>query len=175
MRTAIAFILFLLLAACSPKASIDKSEIFIPAPTDQVLLVLPVTSIMCPQDVSETFFDHLIDRLNQLGAPYGYLFSILKQNRKDLPEGSLDDRYFATGEIYGCLEDVGASSGEVIMTMRIELYQPGLNEPTLLLRYPVEKFFDLEVMTPPMARQTLAYDTAEQAANDLIEALQSPD
>lgn len=173
MRTTVTFILFLLLAGCGPKATIVKSPIFIPAPSDQVILVLPVTSIMCPQDVSETFFDHLIDRLNQLGAPYGYLFSILKQSREDLPEGALDDRYYATGEIYGCLEDIGATTAEVLMTMRIELYQPWLNEPTLRLRYPVERFYELEVATPPEARQSLAYDTAEQAANDLIEALQS--
>jgi len=171
MRTLTTLLCLLLLTACSPAVSIDTSDTFAPVTPEQPILVMPVASIMCPEDVSEAFFDRLITHLNRLGSPSGYSFLILKQDPESLPPETLAMRTYATGEIYGCLEETGCCSGEVLMTMRLELFQPGQSEPTLRMRYPAEKFFDLEAATPKQARTDLASQTAEQVAEDLIEAL----
>jgi len=167
--------LLLLLTACSAAPSIEKASSFAPVPPEKPILVLPVVSIMCPEDVSSAFFDHLIDQLNQLGAARGYFFAILKQDPTTLPPEALAQRTYATGEIYGCLEEVGCCNGEVTMTMRLELHQPGQSEATLRLRYPAERFFDLEAATPQQTRTSLARATAEQAAADLFKTLQGQD
>jgi len=159
-----------LLSACSPSARIDKASTFVPVPAEDTILVLPVESIMCPADVSEAFFDRLVDELNRLGSAHGYSFAILKQDPASLPSRALDRKVYLSGEIYGCLEDFGCCSGEVTMTVRLELFQPGVDTPTLSQRYPVERFFDLEQTTPDAARTLLARQTADQAASDLIEA-----
>ncbi|PLY02121.1 MAG: hypothetical protein C0624_09330 [Desulfuromonas sp.] len=166
-----AVLLTLLLSACGSAVSIDTSDSFAPVPTAQPILVMPVTPIMCPEEVSEAFFDRLITRLNSLGEPHGYTFVILKQAPTSLPPESLATRTYATGELFGCLEETGCCSGEITMTMRLDLFQPGNSEPTLRMRYPVERFFDLETATPRQAHTSLAADTAEKAATDLIEAL----
>jgi len=173
MRTLTTILGLLLLSACSPAVSIDTSDSFTPVTAGQPILVMPVSSIMCPQDVSETFFDHLISHLNRIGSPYGYSFVILKQDPASLPPAALATRTYATGEIYGCLEETGCCSGEIVMTVRLDLFQPDHDEPTLRMRYPAERFFDLEAATPPQARTSLAADTAEQVANDLITALRT--
>jgi len=160
-----------LLAACSPAAHIDKSQDFTAVPATETILVLPVESIMCPADASEAFFDHLVDQLNQRGAADGYTFAILKQDPASLPEQVLAHRVYASAEIYGCLEEVGCCTGEVTMTMRVDLFQPGISTPTLSLRYPSERFFDLERTPSAEARTLLARKTAERAAADLIDAL----
>ena len=164
-------ILLLLPIACAPSPSIDRAQTFSQVSTEQPVLVLPVTSIMCPQDVGETFFDTLVDRLNTQGRVHNLKFVILKQDPETLPENALQNRTYATGEIFGCLEDVGCCSGEITFTIRLDLFQPGSQEPVLRMRYPVERFFDLEAASPEMARVKLARETAAQAASDLIRAL----
>ena len=159
----------LFVGACAPKASIEKSAAFAPTPSQQPVLVMPVASIMCPQDVSETFFDRLIQQLN--GSAAGYRFVILKQDPASLPPEKLAERSYLTGEIFGCLEDTGCCSGEIIMTIRLELFQPGQEEAVLRLRYPAEPFFDPQAMNPVQARISLAAEMAERAAADLLSAL----
>jgi len=161
MRTVLTFALALLmLGACSPSATIEKSTSLNPNTVREPVLVMPVVSIMCPQDVSEAFFDRLIQQLNTLGAQEGLRFVILKQDPASLPPEKLAARTYVTGEIFGCLEDSGCCSGEVMMSMRLELFQPGQEEAVLRMRYPAESFFDLEATTLQQARTSLAAETA---------------
>ncbi len=172
MRITLTLVLgLLLLGGCSQKVSIEKSAAFAPAVLQEPVLVMPVTPIMCSPDVSEAFFDRLIQRLNALGGEAGYRFVILKRDPSLVPPEKLAGRTYVTGEIFGCLEDTGCCSGEVMMSMRLELFQPGHAEPVLRMRYPAERFFDLEAMSPARARTSLAAETAEQAAADLVSAL----
>lgn len=173
MRALMTVLCFLLLNACSPSVTIDKASTFTPSDLDKPILVMPVVSIMCPADVSEAFFDRLITRLNRLGSAHGLSFVILKQDPASLPPETLNERTYVTGEIFGCLEDSGCCSGEVMMTMLLELFQPGQAEPSLRMRYPAERFYDLAAATPQQARTALAGETATQVAADLIEVLRA--
>ncbi len=55
----------LLLAGCASGAKVTLSPAFNPAPEDNIVYILPFTTSLVPETLSETVFNEFVDNLNK--------------------------------------------------------------------------------------------------------------
>jgi hypothetical protein len=135
------------------------------------VFVLPFTTVMVPNEVSENLFDRFVDKLNQEQPETGLEFVILKQSPQDIGDTWLSEHDYVAGEIFAYVEDKGSSTVSLRARSRLSYYATGLTEPTLKLNYPVEIFFEKDYQSIEAARLQLAEKVAEQLSRKLLETL----
>ncbi len=166
-----AVICSMLLTACSPGVEIEQTEGFAPRIQPQAVFVLPFTTIMVPAEVSKGLFDRFIDSLNEVQAPDGLEYVILKQELEDIDAGWLGKRDYVTGEVFAYVEEIGSSTASIRAKSRISLFQAGQSEATLQLNYPVEVFYEKDYTSLEDARRKLAEKISGSMAQKLRAAL----
>jgi len=164
-------LLLLLLSACQPKAAVRTEEAFAVVPPDEKLYVVPFTTVMVPRDVEEGIFDEFIDALNLAGEANNYEFVILKQGLPTIGSDWLASHYYLTGDLFAYVEDSGCCSTTIRSRSRLKLFQPGQVEPTLVMEYPREIFFEHDYSSIQVQRQRLAKDIATTLAGRLMKSL----
>lgn len=165
-------LLFLFFWGCSPSSpSVRKTGEFSPKPEKEVLFVIPFTTVMVPAEVEEGIFDLFVDALNERSTETNYEFIILKGGADGVDSAWLADQHYLTGEIFGYVEDSGCCSTSIRIKSRVHLHQPGSDQPTLVLEYPREIFFDHDFSTIEAERSKLAGDVATTLAGRLIDVL----
>lgn len=163
------FSLFFLYGCSSVK--IEQGQEFVPLQHPQQVFVLPFTTVMVPNEVSETLFDRFVDNLNQGQTETGLEFVILKQSPQDIGDKWLSEHDYVAGEIFAYVEDKGSSTVSLRARSRLNYYATGLAEPTLKINCPVEIFYEKDYQTIETARLQLAEKVAEQLSRKLLEAL----
>ncbi|TYO96673.1 hypothetical protein EDC39_11363 [Geothermobacter ehrlichii] len=164
-------LMLLLVAACSSRPEVHKKSTFTVVPSEETLYVVPFTTIMVPQAVSEGIFDRFVDALIEKGVDRKYNVVILKQGLKEIAPDWLASHYYITGDLFAYVEESGCCSTTIRSRSRIRLFQPGSTEPVLMMEYPREVFFDHDYSTIEQQRRLLARDIADTLAGYLIDAL----
>ncbi len=167
-------LLFLPLLSCAPSPSVERRDGFAPGLDASAVFILPFTSIMVPEEVSDLVFDRFVDLLNESPQGARSEFIILKEGLSSLPAGALEGHAYVTGEVFGYLEESGCCSTEISFRARIRLHQPGRAEPTLLISYPAASFFDHDSSSPEAERVRLSQRAASELAARLLQALSGP-
>lgn len=161
----------LLLAGCAQKPAVRTGDNFAVVPRDEKLYVVPFTTVMVPREVEEGIFDQFIDALNAKGESSRYEFVILKQDLASIGSDWLSSHYYLTGDLFAYVEDSGCCSTTIRSRSRLKLFQPGQSEPTLVMEYPREIFFEHDYSSVHVQRQRLAADIANTLAQKLLKSL----
>ena len=160
-----------LLIACSLGVNMEQKESFAPRNQPQIIYVVPFTTIMVPDEVTEGLFDRFVDILNEAQAQDGLEFVILKQGLDAIDTNWLSKHDYVMGEIFAYVEEVGSSTGSIRAKSRISLFQAGQIEPTLQLDYPVDIFYEKDYSSLEDVRLKLADKISGSMAQKLNEAL----
>ncbi len=167
----ITVVLIFLLNACSPGVKMEQKDGFAPLTRAQEVYVVPFTTIMVPEEVTEGLFDRFVDDLNEANPQAGIDYIILKQGLDAIDTTWLQKRDYVIGEVFAYVEDIGSASASIRTKSRITLYQSGRKEPTLRLDYPVEIFYEKDYTTLEDARRKLAVKISSSMAQKLSEGL----
>lgn len=171
-RTLLLTGLCLLLAACGgSKTAVRKEQTFTVVPPHESLYVVPFTTVMVPGEVNESIFDEFVDALIAGAGSRQYDFIILKRGLDQIDAEWLGSHYYITGDLFAYVEDGGCCNTTIRSRSRLRLYQPGQSEPTLVMEYPREIFFDHDYSTIAAQRYRLAKDIATTLANKLLKSL----
>jgi len=161
---------FFILTSCS-QVKVEQKEDFVALRRPQQLFILPFSTVMVPNAVSEGFFDRLVDNLNQGQATTGLEFVILKQDPQVIGTKWLSEHTYVAGEISAYVEDRGSTTVSLRAKTRLIYYAAGAAEPSLKLSYPAEVFYEKDYQTMDAARLQLAEKIADQLAQKLLETL----
>jgi hypothetical protein len=161
----------LLLVACSSGIKMEQQEGFALRTQPQTVFVVPFTTIMVPDEVTEGLFNRFVDELNQVQTEDILEYVILKQGVDTVGADWLDKRDYVTGEVFAYVEEIGSSMASIRAKSRISLFQAGQAEPTLRIDYPVEIFYEKNYMSLDDARRKLADKISGSMARKLTEAL----
>lgn len=162
---------FILLAGCSFGVKVEQQESFEPRTRPQTVFVVPFTTIMVPDEVTQGLFDRFVDNLNDTRAQTGLDYIILKQGLDVIDADWLAKRDYVVGEVFAYVEDIGSTTVAIRAKSRISLFQSEELMPTLQLDYPVEIFYEKDYMQLEDARRKLAIKIADSMAKKLSEAL----
>lgn len=149
-----------------------------PAPVQPVITpgarqvyIAPFATVMVPGAFSEAAFDHFVDTLMNKGEKQGLEFIILKGGVDRVDKGWLVGNSYLTGEIFGYVEDKGASSTDIRTRSRIKLFPHGSAEPAIELESPAKVFFDHDYSTLEKERKKLAEQMASELASQVLASL----
>lgn len=163
------------LAACAAElTTVEKKAGFLLRPDTQVIYIAPFRTVMVPSPVADPLFDTFVDELNLRGEQSSedkYSFVILKKDPSDIDDERLAQHHYLTGELYGFLEDSGCCSTTIQIQARLQLFQPGNEESTLMIHDSDELFFDHDQAALAEKRQEIAQRVAHRLADNLWRAL----
>lgn len=168
----LSFSLFFVIGCAGVK--IEQGQQFTPLHQPQQVFVLPFTTVMVPNEVSENLFDRFVDNLNQQQAATGLEFVILKRTPQEIGEKWLSEHDYVAGEIFAYVEDKGSSTVSMRARSRLSYFSVGQTDPALKLNYPVEIFYEKDYQTIEAARLQLAEKVADHLAKKLLETLTRP-
>ncbi|PNU20278.1 hypothetical protein C2E25_08205 [Geothermobacter hydrogeniphilus] len=168
---AILLLCLVLLSACHQRPAVHTEKGFSVVPPNEKIYIVPFTTVMVPREVEEGIFDQFVDALNAEGVVDRYEFVILKQNLSTIDKDWLADHYYLTGDLFAYVEESGCCATTIRSRSRLKLFQPGQSEPTLVMEYPREIFFEHDYSNILVQRRRLATDIATTLAQKLLKSL----
>lgn len=153
---------------------VEQGQEFVPLQHPQRVFVMPFTTVMVPDAVSQGIFDRFIDNLNQNQETTGLEFVILKQAMENISSDWLGEHAYVTGEISAYVEDQGSTTVSLRAKTGLNYYAVSAAEPQLKLSYPAEIFYEKDYQTIEAARGQLIEKLADQLSQKLLETLVAP-
>lgn len=162
----------LLMAGCAASPSVLIEPSFKVNPSQEVMPVLPFTSLMVPEDFSESVFNNFIDILNDNHSSTSIKwFTIIKEDMKDaarlIPPGNL----YMTGELWSYIENSGCCSTELRVKARVRFYRSGSPAMLAEIEVPLESFFEHDSSTLTIERDKLSLRLAREMAQQVLKLL----
>ncbi|BCR06719.1 hypothetical protein DESUT3_37880 [Desulfuromonas versatilis] len=140
-------------------------------PGARIVYIAPFNTVMVPGAFSEAAFDHFVDTLTSSGEQQGLEFIILKGGVERVDQAWLAANSYLTGEIFGYVEDKGASSTDIRTRSRVKLFPHGSDEPAIDFESPAKVFFDHDYSTLEKERRKLAEQMADDLATRVLASL----
>src|SRR5262249_4087322 len=127
---ALFFAFFLFSAAgCASSPKIIVTPAFKMVPSQDIMPILPFSSILVPDHFSESVYNNFVDILNDNQSKTRIKwFSIIKENIQDVERQIPPDNIYLTGEIWSYIENSGCCSTELRVKARIRFYEVGSPE-----------------------------------------------
>lgn len=165
-------LVLLLLSACSAAPKIKDYSLFDPKLERGAVYIVPFDATLVPSDFGAPIFNQFVDILNARRKQTKVSrFVILKEDLKEVESAWLIKQTYISGDIWGYVETSGCCSTEMRVKSRINLYEPGKNDPTFEVFVPVESYFEHDrhdiVVAKDQLGKKLAHDLAEAVLKKL--------